>query len=97
MMVEFTIEILTSWRLEGYTHISYREWAAGYVTLCPSHEETPLQLRILLKCESYPIYSPLIDALADHMPSRLYEYFVSESYELYRNFDEEHIDMEAEF
>lgn len=96
-MVEFTTDFLASWRLEGYTHISYRVWAGGYVTLCPSREELPIQLRVLLECESFSIYSPVIDAIADKTLMHRVQYFVSDSYSLYRNFDPEHLDMEADF
>lgn len=95
-MVEFTTDFLTSWRLEGYTHVTYRQWHDGYVTLCPHREELPVQLRILFDCECYPIYSPLIDAMAASNLVLL-RYLVSDSYTLYRNFDEDHIDLEADY
>lgn len=96
-MIEFTIDFLATWRLEGYTHVTRRVWADGFVTLCPTREDLPEDLQVLFKCKCYPIYSPLIDALAENDPPRIYRYFVSDSYEYYRNFDSEYIDIEADF
>lgn len=96
-MIPFTVEFLTSWQLEGYTHIIYREWGTGCVTLCPSKEELPVHLRILLCCDCFPIYSPIIQDVARQDISYSIGYYISENYDHYRNFDSEHIDMEAEF
>ncbi|MFN8337154.1 MAG: hypothetical protein U0U09_18625 [Cyclobacteriaceae bacterium] len=98
-MIQFTTEFLASWRLEGYQFILIHEYNMrfGYLTVHPSQEELPEKLKVMFRADSFPIYAPLMDRIAsgDHRDGL--RYYVSDSYDLYRNYDEEHIDMEADF
>lgn len=97
-MIQFTTDFLASWRLEGYTHISIREYPRfRYVTLHPTHEDLPGKLKIMFKVDSFPIYVHLMDIIAKGELRDGFRYFVSDSYDLYRNYDPENIDIEADF
>ena len=97
-MIQFTTDFLASWRLEGYTYVSIHEYLRfGYVTLHPIHEDIPEKLKIMFNADAYPIYAPIVDSMASGNIRDGFRYFVSDSYDLYCNFDSEHIDMEADF
>jgi hypothetical protein len=97
-MIQFTTDMLASWRLEGYSFISVRQYSRfGYVSVSPSHEDLPETLKIMFNADAFPIYTPLMDMIADGELRDGFRYFVSDSYDLYRNFDPEYIDMEADF
>lgn len=97
-MIQFTTDFLTSWRLEGYTYLWIQECLPfRYITIYPTHEDIPEKLKVMFNFDAYPICAPIVDTIASGKIRDDSRYFVSNSYDLYRNFDPGHIDMEADF
>lgn len=97
-MIQFTTDFLASWRLEGYKYVSIHEnLRFRYVNIHPTHEDIPGKLNEMFNVDAYPIFAPILDSMASGKIPDGFRYFVSDSYDLYRNFDPEHIDMEADF